>query len=230
VQDDKAPKASPELASPMPAPAPMKAEPTQSLANPVVPQPLRAAPVQDDKAPKASPELASPMPVPAPMKAEPTQSLANPVVPQLPRVTEPSQEIEVTKKSNAVKKPEEIPPVLNKLNFKESKIKNTQQSKTDSSLAVIPVQNFVRPKDIATGAVASFYESEDETIASHEIKPSVKIHLVSAAPEDKHEHSQKTQDHNIQVQGWQDRLLNAKTSVEHYFDVMKYKIINALNQ
>lgn len=97
------------------------------------------------------------------------------------------------------------------------------------AIAKIPTQNFVRPKDIATGAVAFFYEEqpeEDVILKAPVNNQNKKMQLVAAAPDNKQIVLTEEKDKNAASKGWQETLINAKTSVSGYFSGIQEKIKN----
>lgn len=117
---------------------------------------------------------------------------------------------------------------------KPSKLMNKDSSRIQT--IAIPSQNFVRPKDIATGEVAFMYEaqSDDEDKTKDRLKKNSnakKMQLVSAT-EGNQGHIVLSEE-NPQLtrqQIWKNKLDIAKSKFVDYFSNLKNKVVNVIQK
>jgi len=234
------------------SPVPNSLAPIQPVTNTLTNQNQNSQPPvvnQDDNAPT----LAAPIPIIPSAPSAPSASIgSSPSSKSLPKVDMPSTSSNSQTGASATKAPEmkssPVPADKNTQNVPvDSQPQAAANAGSNGSLAstsskgdfVIPSQNFVRPKDIATGAVAFFYEEspdDEEAVNSNPPKnkkasASKKMQLVSAAKDNQRPvilTEENTQQNN--QKGWKGQLKNAKTKVIDYFSVLKDKVENLIQK
>ena len=205
-----APTMTPPVASPAVVAAPTMTPPAASPA-------AVAAPTMTP--PAASPVVPAPtVPVPAAIPNKATSSSGEPPVPALKDNSSTTEFSYKNTKPAAANSDKQIPSV--------PAIKSSDLSRK----ALIPSQNYVRPKDIATGAVAFFYEeqAEDEPENKNSNKKinDKKMQLVSIAPSNEQVVLSEEKGTERKQNNWKEKLVSAKTKLTGYFDGVKDKMKN----
>ena len=201
----------PVMMAPVPTPAPATPAPVMMAPMPT-PAPTTAP----------APVMMAPMPTPAPTSgplALPAAFDNDGVTPT--KATGSQNQASPTKD---ISDAQPVPPVQSQPAVKSSGY---------SSKVVIPSQNYVRPKDIATGAVAFFYEDQtDDTVETKNPSKKAngkKMQLVSIAPSNEQILLSEEADRDPAQNRWKNKLVNAKIKMAGYFGGVKNKIQNLFN-
>ena len=215
------------MMAPVPTPAPATPAPVMMAPVPT-PAPATPAPVMMAPMPTPAPTTApapvmmAPMPTPAPTSgplALPAAFDNDGVTPT--KATGSQNQASPTKD---ISDAQPVPPVQSQPAVKSSGY---------SSKVVIPSQNYVRPKDIATGAVAFFYEDQtDDTVETKNPSKKAngkKMQLVSIAPSNEQILLSEEADRDPAQNRWKNKLVNAKIKMAGYFGGVKNKIQNLFN-